>query len=388
MTPGARLSAAIEVLTSILQGQSVEPALVTWARGHRFAGSGDRHAIRDLVFDALRCRRSCAALGGGETGRGLVLGLARVRGQEALFDGTGHAPARPGPHEAGTMPEGAAALDCPDWLAPALQAALGRDFAPVLRLMQQRAPVFLRVNLARTSREAAQAALAAEAITAGPVPGVSTALQVTGNARKLKDSAAYAQGLTELQDLSSQDLCLTLPLRPGARVLDFCAGGGGKALAMAALQDLTLYAHDAAPQRLKDLSPRAARAGASITVTTRPQDIAPFDLVLTDVPCSGSGSWRRDPMGKWTLTCERLTALKAVQAAILDQVAPMVAPSGVLAYATCSLLTEENESQVSAFLARHPGWTCTLQRRWSPLSQGDGFFLALLTPPLARPTQP
>ena len=376
------------MLDWILAGHPAEPSLTTWARGHRFAGSADRHAIRDLVYDALRCQRSFAALGGRLTGRGLMLGLARSRRQEALFDGTGHAPAPPGPDEAGRPPEGMEALDCPDWLAPALQAALGPEFAPVMQGLQRRAPVFLRVNLAKGDLVAAQASLAGEAIATEPAAGVRTALQVTGNARKIKDSAAYGQGLVELQDLSSQDLCLALPLRPGARVLDYCAGGGGKTLAMAALMPLRLCAHDAAPQRLKDLTVRADRAGAKMTLTGKPQTIAPFDLILTDVPCSGSGSWRRDPAGKWALTPQRLADLKATQAAILDKVAPMLAPQGVLAYATCSLLAEENEAQIAAFLARYPLWSCSLQRRWSPLTGGDGFFLALLTQGSARLTQP
>ena len=376
------------MLDWILAGHPAEPSLTTWARGHRFAGSADRHAIRDLVYDALRCQRSFAALGGGHSGRGLMLGLARSRGQEALFDGTGHAPAPPGSDEAGRPPEGMEALDCPDWLAPALQAALGPEFAPVMRVLQRRAPVFLRVNLAKGGLLAAQASLAGEAITTEPAAGVRTALQVTGNARKIKDSAAYGQGFVELQDLSSQDLCLALPLSPGARVLDYCAGGGGKTLAMAALMPLRLYAHDAAPQRLKDLTVRADRAGATVTLTGKPQSIAPFDLILTDVPCSGSGSWRRDPSGKWALTPQRLADLTATQAAILDTAAPMVAPQGVLAYATCSLLAEENEAQITAFLTRHPLWSCGLQRRWSPLTGGDGFFLAVLTQGPAQLTQP
>jgi 16S rRNA (cytosine967-C5)-methyltransferase len=388
MTPGARAAAAIEVLDAILAGQPAEPALTTWARAHRFVGSGDRAALRDLVFDALRCRRSAGALGGGDTGRGLILGLLRQRGEAALFSGEGHAPPPPAASEAGRPPAGAEALDCPDWLAPALQDALGPDYAPVLTALQSRAPVFLRANLGKLARDAALAALAAEGITALPVPGVASALHVTGNARKIQTSTAYLQGLVELQDLSSQDLCASLPLRPGSKVLDFCAGGGGKSLAMAALAPLRLFAHDAAPQRLRDLPPRAARAGVAITLTDQPARTAPYDLILTDVPCSGSGSWRRDPQGKWALTPARLQSLCQTQAAILDQVAPWVAPSGRLAYATCSLLSAENEDQVAAFLHRHPGWICDSQRRWSPLSDGDGFYLALLTPPSAPPTQP
>ncbi len=388
MTPGARAAAAIEILDAILAGQAAEPALANWARGHRFAGSGDRLAIRDLVFDALRRRRSAALMGAGSTGRGLILGLLRQRGEAGLFSGEGHAPPPPGPHEAAQIPQGAAALDVPDWLLPRLQRALGPDCTPVLQAMRHRAPVYLRVNLARTSRDAARAALAAEGILADPEPGSQTALQVTQNARKIQGSSAYLGGLVELQDLSSQQLCEALPLADGMTVLDHCAGGGGKTLAMAALARLTLCAHDAAPQRMKDLPHRAERAGISVTLTERPARLAPFDLVLADVPCSGSGSWRREPMGKWSLTETRLAELTRTQAQILDTVASWVAPRGQLAYATCSLLMEENEDQITAFLARHPGWVCHLQQRWSPLTGGDGFFLALLTPPCGRHTQP
>ena len=130
---------------------------------------------------------------------------------------------------------------------------------------------------------------------------------------------------------------------------------------------------------MADLPPRAARAGVSVTLTERPEATAPYDLVLADAPCSGSGSWRRDPEGKWALTPERLAELVTLQGHILDRCAAMVAAAGTLAYATCSFLRDENEDQVTAFLARNAGWTCTAQHRLSPLQGGDGFFLALLT---------
>jgi 16S rRNA (cytosine967-C5)-methyltransferase len=381
MTPGARAAAAIEVLDAVLAGQPVEPALTAWARGHRFAGSGDRLAIRDHVFDALRRRRSLAALGGGETGRGLVLGLFRNRGEEHLFDGQGYAPPPPTPDEAPRPATEAEALDCPDWLLPRLRDSLGAGADGFLRALQDRAPVFLRVNRLKTDPAAALAALAADGIAADPVPDLPTALRVTGNARRIQTARAYLDGLVELQDLSSQALCAVLPLRSGDRVLDYCAGGGGKSLALAARAPVSLHAHDIAPQRMKDLPARAARAGARIALTDRPESLAPFDLILTDVPCSGSGSWRRDPMGKWLLTPERLAATRASQAAILDRCAPWLRPGGVLAYATCSVLVEEDEAQVADFLARSPGWTCQAQHRWGPETGGDGFFLAVLTAP-------
>lgn len=380
MTPAARLSAAIAILDRILAGQLAEPALLSWSRASRFAGSGDRQAVRDLVFDALRRRRSAAALGGGETGRGLVLGLMRARGVEmaALFTGAGHAPAAITAADAGRAPEGNEALDCPDWLAPRLSAALGADFAPVMAALRDRAPVFLRANLARGARASAQEALAREGIIAAPVEGSRTALVVSEGARGVQTSQAYLGGLVELQDLSSQALVEVLPLAGGMKVLDYCAGGGGKTLAMAGLvAGLRLHAHDAAPTRMRDLPARTARAGVQVALADAPAVAAPYDLILCDAPCSGSGSWRRDPQGKWALTPARLDALLATQAAILDAAAPLVRPAGVLAYATCSILAEENAHQAAAFLARHHGWHLRLERVFSPLSGGDGFYLAL-----------
>ena len=373
-------------------GVPAERALTNWARASRFAGSGDRAAVRDLVFDALRRLRSLAALGGAATGRGLMLGALRADGvaPDSLFDGSRHGPAPLDAAERRHMEAAVAldtleALDCPDWLEPELRASLGADFAPVLEALRQRAPVFLRVNAARMTRAAAIGALAAEGIAAEPVPGLDWALAVTANARRLRGSDALARGLVEMQDASSQAVIETLPLVPGARVLDYCAGGGGKALAMAA-RGADVCAHDADPRRMADLPRRAKRAGATIRLCgpQGPAKAAPYGLVLADLPCSGSGSWRRSPEGKWTLDAGRLRDLVALQASILDAAAGLVAPRGLLAMATCSVLECENGRQVAAFLARNPDWICTGQHRWLPRpGGGDGFFLALLQRKLA-----
>ncbi len=379
MTPAARAMAAIGVLDRVLGGEPAEKALTNWGRASRYAGSGDRAAVRDLVYDALRCKRSFAARGGGMTGRGLILGGLRAAGAEALFDGGPHAPAPLTGADTGRDPVGAEALDVPDWLLPDLEASLGTDCAAVLGAMRARAPVFLRVNVGKVSRDAAVTALAAEGIVAEPHPLAPTALEVTGNARKVQASEAYLSGLVELQDASSQAVVTALPLANGMRVLDHCAGGGGKTLAMAARAKLTLYAHDASPRRMTDLPDRAKRAGVRVAITAAPEATAPYDLVLVDAPCSGSGSWRRDPEGKWALTQARLAELVALQATILRRAAAMVAPGGVLAYATCSLLDAENVAQVTSFTAANPDWVVSDSRRFLPLTGGDGFFLALLT---------
>ncbi len=380
MTPAARLQAAAEILDRILGGAAAEQALTSWARASRFAGSKDRAAIRDHVFDALRCKRSFAHLGGQMTGRGLILGLLRAEGQEpaAFFTGEGHAPAPLSASEAShappPMPE-LVALDCPDWIAPELKDSLGPDFQAVLQALRHRAPVFLRVNTARITRDAAALALLDAGIATRAHPLADTALEVTANPRALQRSAPYLDGLVELQDASSQAVVAALPDLEGAQILDFCAGGGGKALAMAA-RGADVTAHDAQPRRMKDLPERAARARAQIALTDSPS--GQFDLVLADAPCSGTGAWRRTPGAKWTLTPGQLARLRVTQGDILDQIAAHVRPGGWLAYATCSLLNSENIAQIGAFLARHPGFAQTRTLGLTPITGGDGFYIAIL----------
>lgn len=387
MTPAARIAAAIELLDAVLAGQPAEKALTNWARRSRFAGSKDRAAIRDHVFDALRCRRSFAALGGAQSGRGLMLGALRAEGRDPaeVFTGEGHAPAPLTADEKALsvtladLPE-EVALDCPGWLAPRLRASLGADFAPVMQALRSRAPVFLRVNLRRATVAEAPARLAEEGIVTAPHPLSDTALEVLENARKVQRSAAFRDGLVELQDAASQAITDLLPVSEGMKVLDYCAGGGGKTLAMAGRAGARFCAHDAAPQRMRDLPERARRAGVQVRLleAAEVEAEAPFGLVLCDVPCSGSGAWRRSPEGKWRLSGQDLDRLTAIQAQILDRAAGLVAPGGALAYATCSLLDAENAAQVSAFLERCAGFRLSDSRRLTPLDGGDGFYVALL----------
>lgn len=397
MTPAARVGAAIALLERIRGGVPAEQALTNWARASRFAGSGDRAAVRDHVFDALRRRRSAAAHGGagwdetdaaGVDGRRLMIGLLRQQGiaPETLFGGGDrHGPEGLTPAEATPpaldLPE-AVALDCPQWLAPRLALELGARFGPILATLRERAGVFVRVNARKADRGAALAALAAEGIEARPHPQVPGALELGAGAARLRLSRAYAEGLVEVQDAASQAVVDALPLGHGLRVLDFCAGGGGKTLAMAARADLSIVAHDRSAARLRDLPARAARAGIVVDIRASADDLpaAGFDVVLADAPCSGSGAWRRQPEAKWTLSPGRLAALGAVQGAVLDAAARRVARGGVLAYATCSILRAENEEAVAAFAARS-GFGLRAERRFDPFAGGDGFYLALLDPP-------
>ncbi len=381
MTPAARAAAAIEVLDAVQAGQPAEQVLTTWGRKNRFAGSGDRAAIRDIVFEVLRCLRSCAWLGGGETGRALILGWCRMTGapEDDVFSGVGHAPAGLSAEEAaagGDMAEAprGVEMDIPDWQIPLFDKPLGGDADAVAGLLRSRAPVFLRANLAKADRDGVSDALVRDGVELAPHGLSPTALEVMGRTRGLQALASFRDGLFELQDAASQAIVDRLGDVGGQTVLDYCAGGGGKALALAA-RGARVTAYDADPGRMRDIPVRAKRAGVSIAVARAPGGT--FDLVLCDAPCSGSGAWRRQPEGKWRLTPERLRGLTDIQDGILDAARARVAPGGRLAFATCSVFLDENEDRADAFLARHPDWREIDRLRLSPLDGGDGFFLAV-----------
>ncbi|MTH76437.1 RsmB/NOP family class I SAM-dependent RNA methyltransferase [Paracoccus aestuariivivens] len=379
MTPAARVQAAITILDQILSGDPAEAALLRWSRSSRFAGSGDRAAIRDLVFDSLRRRRSRAALGGALTGRGLILGMCLQEGLDPvqIFTGEGHAPAKLAGGELGKgrQPTEAEALDLPDWVQPLWAGSLGANAKPVARAMSARAPVWLRANALRATPAQAIASLAQDGIVAQSFTGLPTALVVIEGARKVSNARAYRDGLVELQDLSPQLACAMLPT--AQKVLDYCAGGGGKSLAIAARGNVDVTAHDANPARMNDLPSRADRAGAKVRIAKSGQIRGTFDLVVTDVPCSGSGTWRRTPDAKWRLDRDRLRDLVEIQAGILDDAGRYVAPNGYLAYMTCSLIDEENGQQVAAFAGRSE-FELHSQRVFTPLDASDGFFVAIL----------
>ncbi|MDT1063464.1 RsmB/NOP family class I SAM-dependent RNA methyltransferase [Paracoccus sp. CPCC 101403] len=379
MTPAARAQAAITVLDQVLSGEAAEAALIRWARNSRFAGSGDRAAVRDIVFDALRRMRSRAALGGALSGRGLILGMCRDEGTDPaqVFTGAPYAPAMLEPAEVQSQRASspAEAMDLPDWMQPLWRDALGETAADVAAAMRVRAPVWLRANTLRASPDEALAALERDGIVARPSAKLASALEVIEGARRVSASGAYADGLVELQDLSPQLACAALP-RVGS-ALDYCAGGGGKALALAAAGVTRIVAHDVEASRMADLPGRAKRAGARLRIAAPGRVEGKFDLVLTDVPCSGSGTWRRTPDAKWRLDRAGLDRLVALQARIMDEAAAFVAPGGHLAYMTCSVFEQENAEQVATFRERSD-FEPVSELRLTPLNASDGFYLALM----------
>ncbi|MEL6794863.1 MAG: RsmB/NOP family class I SAM-dependent RNA methyltransferase, partial [Pseudomonadota bacterium] len=311
MTPAARVAAAADILDRRRAGDERAEALIRrWGRENRFAGSKDRRAISDIVYDCLRRLRSYGWLADGEDGRALVLGRALALGGDprADFSGVGHALSALSKAEArrvafvGDDPEAALAgapdgvrLDFPDWLSDRLRASLGADFETALQALQARAPVDLRVNRLRADPETARAAIAAHDPSLSPetVTEAPDALRLPPGAR-LAGARALDDGLVELQDAASQAGAALAAPAAGERILDYCAGGGGKALAFASLTGgrARIAAHDVAPQRMRDLPARARRAWADIEIV-EPEDLPALegacDLVFVDAPCSGSG---------------------------------------------------------------------------------------------------
>lgn len=391
MTPAARTQAAIDLLDQIIVaardgGASADVLLARGFAARRYAGSKDRRAIRGLIYDAIRL---CGERP--ESGRAALLALAaHDPALAATFDGSTYGPAR---IESGDV--AAEAGIAPAWLIDAL-AKSGIDADQAATLLD-RAPLDLRVNPLKTSVDQVRADLP----DAQPVSGLPHALRLPADT-PVEAAAAYGYGGFEVQDAGSQTVTLAAGAQPGMRVVDLCAGGGGKTLALAAAMDNrgALLATDSDRPRLSRLLPRAERAGVSIVETRllNPGREAEAledwtetaDIVLIDAPCSGTGTWRRNPEARWRLTPARLARLVETQARLLDVGARLVRPGGTLVHIVCSLVDAEGADQVTAFLTRHPDWAAAplalpagsphgAGMRLTPLSHStDGFFVAKL----------
>ncbi len=381
MTPQARVAAAIDEIAS---GQRAEVTLKRWARANRYAGSKDRAAVRDLVFDCLRRWGRTGTFTEDPTGRDRMIALTALSGGvlDDLFSGQGYGPAPLSleEHEAlgrflGSELE--PLIEIPAWLRDIWQADLGEQAGDIAQALTTRAPVFLRVNVAKASMSQAIDLLNSDGITTLPHPHVETALIVEEGARKISISRAYLEGLVELQDAASQASITCLPTTVTGGILDYCAGGGGKALALAAWCNSAVSAWDIQYDRMKDIPNRAARAGAHITCLTSPPT-GTFEVVFVDAPCSGSGTWRRDPEGKLSLTPEQLASLCVTQVNVLKDASKHVAPNGYLVYATCSVLWRENVGQIDAFLRHADTFEVQEQHQFYPSHMGDGFFVTVL----------
>ncbi|WP_120078404.1 RsmB/NOP family class I SAM-dependent RNA methyltransferase [Aurantiacibacter odishensis] len=389
MTPSARVQAAIEILDAVIEaarsgGAPADRLVAEWFKNHRFAGSKDKRAIREHVYDAIRACGPVPA-----NGRAAMLGLAEEQPElRDLFDGSQYGPAAIGegerPAEGGIAPE---------WLEDRLIASgVGEDEALALL---GRAPLDVRINRLKVSG----------ALEGLPEEGEPLALPGAlrfPSGTQVSTWDAFGHGLIEVQDLGSQAACMAVGAQPGETVVDLCAGAGGKTLALAAAManEGALVAADTDKRRLSQLGPRAERAGVLIAreVLLDPgkeaealeEWLGEADRVLVDAPCSGTGTWRRNPEARWRLSEGELQKLTALQARLLRIAADLVKPGGTLTYVTCSLLDEEGAGQVDAFLRQNPGWSADMPdlRLGAPRGAGirlspsrdatDGFFIARL----------
>jgi len=382
--PGARAQAAIDLLDEIILsaregGAAADTLIARYFKTRRYAGSKDRRAIRDLVYRAIRRSGDPPA-----NGRAALVALAREDEDLAnLFDGSPHAPVPIEPTE-----PGANAGLLPIWLAERIDPA---EHAALL----ERAPLDIRVVSRRVDRESVAAVMAGAVPTTFAPHGLRVPASVA-----IETCQPWIDGLIEIQDEGSQLVVVAARARPGMTVLDLCAGAGGKSLALA--DDMAgegrLIASDTNRARLTRLRPRAERAGAGF-IAARLLDpgheaaaLADLedgcDIVLVDAPCSGSGTWRRNPEARWRLTPARLGKLVESQSRLLDIAARLVRPGGALVYAVCSLLDEEGASQVADFLGRSANFRPEKDffaagrdkgpgKLLSPAHDGtDGFFVA------------
>jgi 16S rRNA (cytosine967-C5)-methyltransferase len=389
MTPAGRLQAAIEILDEVIasardDGPPADSVVTRYFKTRRYAGSKDRRAVRELVFRAIRRTADRPS-----SGRAAMLGLTEdvpelldlfglERGPATISEGEERAPA-------GLVPE---------WLKPELSPLVTADeWAALL----ERAPLDLRVNLARASRDELMSAFEGGERTQISPWGIRLPPDT-----RLDNHPALESGLAEVQDEGSQLIALACDVEAG-QVLDLCAGAGGKALALAATAPSAhILATDSNRVRLARLRPRADRAGARIEtrLLNPPNELRDLDdwtasaeLVLVDAPCSGSGTWRRNPEGRWRLTPDRLDRLVSLQARLLDIGAVIVRPGGSLVYAVCSILSREGAMQIDDFLIRHSSWQVQETAIAAGRSDGagrlltpghdrtDGFFVARLGRP-------
>jgi len=427
MTPSARLSAAIEVLDRLAAGRaSADETLAAWGRANRYAGSGDRRAVAERVYAIQRERGRLAQAIGSDTSRALVLAsLALTDGLPpvqigALFSGEGYGPAALTAQEAEKLATltGVTGMALPAFIEAELQRSFGANWeAEAEALLASRAALDLRVNGALATREQVASTLAAADVPTEPTPFSAFGLRATGGSN-VQSLPAFEAGLFEIQDEGSQIAAWLAGAEPGMKVVDYCAGGGGKTLALA--QGLMsgagaaggrLYAFDTDAKRLEAVSPRLDRVGARAELRRIGEDgqgsedlAGQADLVLVDAPCTGSGTWRRRPEQAWRLTEADLGRFAALQAGILDRACALVKPGGRLAYVTCSVLAAENLDVTDAFASAHPefrsvpvalaaatkGLTDLGRARLAELADGghraqlsprrtgtDGFFIAL-----------
>jgi 16S rRNA (cytosine967-C5)-methyltransferase len=409
MTPAARLSAAIELIDTIdAQRVPAAKALKEWGTAHRYAGSGDRAAISGLIWDVLRRRASSAWIMEEDTPRARVLGMLRLeRGLDAdaiaaLCDGGRFAPAPLRDSERAALTSRSLdaapahiAGDYPEWIDATLAQVFGDDRVAEATAMASRAPLDLRVNTLKAGREKIAGSTAHLGTTPTPWSPIGLRIELGADARNpgIHAEEGFIKGAIEVQDEGSQLAALLSAARPGEQVIDLCAGAGGKTLALAAMMQGKgrLIATDHDKRQLAPIYERLSRAGVhncDIRTPKGPDDTlsdihASADLVLIDAPCTGTGTWRRNPDAKWRMRPGALEVRLKDQVTVLDRAAALVKPGGRIAYITCSVLPPENNDQIRSFVGRHPDFAVippsqTMTVLWD---KADDFAAATLQSP-------
>ena len=398
MTPGARVSATISILDNYLVGTPENKALLNWFRGNRFAGSKDRRAIREIFFKCLRFKRSSLwpfeNAGYRQSGRHLVMGMLTISGEQLsdVFNEEKYSPEALSKSEKiviqslkkiASQAPFPIKLNFPDFLEHPLKDSFDSNLLETLKCLNTRTSLFLRVNCIKSTRESAISSLKKEGIIAEIVANSNFGLKVITNAKYLNRAESYLTGKVEIQDISSQAAIDFINPIKNSKILDFCAGGGGKTLAMASLTlaEGEFFVHDKSSSRMTNLVERCKRAGFGVrilTVDALENSNHKFDLVVADVPCSGTGAWRRNPGSKWWLTQNKLDELLVKQRNILITASKYVKTGGAFAYMTCSVLKKENKDQIDWFLSVNKGFCLEKDILISPLQGGDGFYTSLL----------
>ena len=396
----SRAAAAINILDDYLKGYPLEKVLKQWFKKNRFAGSNDRRNIRDLVFDILRKRLILyypfQINEYVENGRILVLSYLFLykKGSFSLEDIKENKYLSP-PINSNELiilnninrlvkkaPKNIS-LNYPEFLEEKLSQSLGNNFNAIMELFLKRAPVYLRINQNKINLKEAKIKLENQGILCEICPSSNYALKVISGEKLIKNSSSYQLGEVELQDLSSQLTTELIQISSGKKILDFCAGSGGKALAIASRlrNKVDIFAYDLNNLKYKNLIYRTNKAGANITIIDSKQLIKYknfFDIVFVDAPCSGTGTWRRDPKSKWELNDHKLALLTKDQYKIIKQSCAYLKNGGFVIYVVCSLLEDEGDLIIRKYLLHHKKYSKVKSGIFHPINASDGFYFSVL----------
>ena len=397
MRQDSRANAAIFILDEFLAGQNLNAILSRWAKNNRYAGSSDRESIRNIVFDILRVKKTFTFILKKEkqliNGRALVFlySVFYSLPLDDIFTGQKYAPETLNIHER-TFSETAKGNNdrdfevvdnVPDFLIDEFKRSLSSEFNNVMRLLEKRAPVSIRVNALKSDSLSVLGMLNLEGIEGKISKKVRYGIEIVGNPRRLTQIQAFKDGYFEVQDLHSQKTIEGLPIKEDTKILDYCAGAGGKILSIACLLNGNgrFFVNDIDEKKLIEADLRAKRAGIKLkrlNIKNMRKHRSSFDYILADVPCSGSGTWRRNPQQKWRITPGSLKENLNRQTLILNEVKDLIKKNGFLFYITCSLLKIENEEIVDNFLIQNKNfWLCNKENITID-ALGDGFFCAVL----------